>query len=143
MKHNTLPSGDAPIVDVNFKHLTVAPDRTLILKDPTRPAGCRLQGTMAIIKCGMQGVEPNSQLVAVDPDTLEVLHNIPLPEPSSVPHAITLFEGKIAIYIGMNESGRRAFWNPSTKKLSLDDSWVIRPMQKGQTSATAPIPRTA
>lgn len=139
LKHNTLPTGDAPIADVNFKHLTVAPDRTLILKDQTRPTGCKLQGTMAIIKCGMQGMkQPNSQLVAVDPDTLDVLDDIPLPEPSSVPHAITIYGDRIAIYLGMNESGRRAFWDPAAKKLSLDDSWVIRPMQKGQTTATAP-----
>ncbi|MGY6276068.1 hypothetical protein [Methylomonas sp. MgM2] len=139
LKHNTLPSGAAPVEDVNFKHLTVAPDRTLIVKDQTRPTGCKLQGTMAIIKCGMQGMkQPNSQLVAVDPDTLEVLDDIPLPEPSSVPHAITMFEGKIAIYLGMNASARRAFWDPAAKKLTLDETWVIQPMQEGQTTATAP-----
>jgi hypothetical protein len=139
LKHNTLPGGAAPIADVNFKHLTIAPDRTLILKDQTRPIGCTLQGTMAIIKCTEEGMkQPNSVLVAVDPDTLRVLDDIPLPEPSSVPHAITMFEGKIAIYLGMNESARRAFWDPATKKLSLDTSWVIHPMQKGQTTATAP-----
>jgi hypothetical protein len=94
---------------------------------------------MAIIVCGEQGMkQPNSQLVAVDPDTLEILHDISLPEPSSVPHAITMFEGRIAIYLGFNESARRAFWDPETKKLSLDDSWVIYPMQEGQTTATAP-----
>jgi hypothetical protein len=136
LKHNTLPSGPAPAADVNFKHLTVAPDGTLIVKDQTRPIGCTLQGTMAILKCA--GEQPNSELVAVNPDTLEVLDAIPLPEPSDVPHAITMFEGKIAIYLGMNQSARRAFWDPATKKLSLDESWVIHPVQKGQTTATAP-----
>ena len=73
-KTNTLPGGDAPIEDVNFKHLTIAPDGTLILKDQTRPIGCTLQGTMAIIACAQQGMKsPNSVLVAVDPKTLEVL----------------------------------------------------------------------
>ncbi|MEO8655824.1 MAG: hypothetical protein ABI409_16975, partial [Ramlibacter sp.] len=33
LKRNTLPSGAAPPADVNFKHLTIAPDGTLILKD--------------------------------------------------------------------------------------------------------------
>lgn len=136
LKHNILPAGEAPIADVNFKHLTIAPDGTLILKDQTRPVGCTLQGTMAILKC--EGKQPNSQLVAVDPDTLEILHDIPLPEPSDVPHAITMFEGRIAIYLGFNESARRAFWDPVAKKLSLDESWAIYPMQKGQTTATAP-----
>ena len=139
LKHNTLPAGEAPVEDVNYKHLTVAPDGTLILKDQTRPLGCKLQGTVAIIKCTEQGMkQPNSQLVAVDPDTLEVLDDIPLPEPATAPHIVTTFEGRIAIYIPMDESGRRAFWDPKTKKLSLDESWVIRPMQKGQSAATAP-----
>jgi hypothetical protein len=94
---------------------------------------------VAIIKCAEEGMkQPNSILLAVDPDSLEVLDSLPLPEPSTVPHAITMYEGRIAIYIGMNESARRAFWDPATKKLSMDESWVIHPMQKGQTSATAP-----
>ncbi len=139
LKRNTLPNGPAPVADVNFKHLTVAPDRTLILKDQTRPTGCNLQGTVAIIVCAEKGMkQPNSILVAVDPDTLEILDQLPLPEPSTVPHAITMFDGKIAIYIGYNESAGRAFWDPAAKKLSMDDSWVLHPMQKGQTSATAP-----
>ena len=139
LKHNFLPHGDAPVENVNFKHLTIAPDRTLILKDQTRPENCDLQGTMAIIKCGMEGKkQPNSVLVAVNPDTLEVLDMLQLPEPASSPHIVTTFEDKIAIYIGMNESARRYFWNPNSKKLSADDSWVIYPMQKGQTTATAP-----
>ena len=139
LKHNTLPSGEAPTADVNFKHLTIAPDRTLILKDQTRPIGCTLQGTMAIIQCGMKGMkQPNSVLVAVNPGTLEVLDTLQLPEPASSPHIVTMFEGRIAIYIGMNESARRYFWDPISKKLSADESWVLHPIQKGQSTATAP-----
>jgi hypothetical protein len=71
LRHNMLPGGAAPPADVNYKHLTIAPDRTLILKDQTRPFGCTLQGTVAIIKCAMEGMkQPNSQLTAVDPETL-------------------------------------------------------------------------
>jgi hypothetical protein len=139
LKFNTLPSGAAPAADVNYKHLTIAPDRTLILKDQTRPLGCKLQGTVAIIKCAAEGMkQPNSQLVAVDPETLEVLHDIELPEPATSPHIVTTFEGRIAIYVSMDTMVQRAFWDPATKKLSLDASWVIQPMAKGQTAATAP-----
>lgn len=123
LKQNFLPAGEAPIADVNFKHLTIAPDGTLILKDQTRPFGCTLQGTVAIIKCAEEGMkQPNSQLVAVDPDTLEIIHDIPLSEPSTVPHSINIFEGRIAIYLGMNQSARRAFWDPATCKLSMDET---------------------
>ena len=139
LKHNTLPGGEAPLYTVNFKHLTIAPDHTLILKDQTRPVGCTVQGTIGIIKCIEQGMkQPNSVLVAVNPDTLEVLDMLQLPEPASSPHIVTMFAGRIAIYIGMNTSARRYFWDPAARKLSADASWVIYPMQKGQTTATAP-----
>jgi hypothetical protein len=139
LKHNTLPTGEAPLYTANFKHLTIAPDRTLIMKDQTRPVGCTEQGTMGIIKCIEKGLkQPNSVLVAVNPDTLEVLDMLQLPEPASSPHIVTTFGDRIAIYIGMNVSARRYFWDPATKKLSADESWVIYPMQKGQTTATAP-----
>ena len=139
LRQNTLPTGDADPADVNFKHLTVAPDRTLILKDQTRPTGNKGQGTMAIIQGVNHGLkQPNSHLVAVHPDTLEILAELPLPEPATVPHSIAMFEGRIAAYIGMDSGCRRAFWDPDAKKLSMDDTWHMQPIQEGQTTADAP-----
>jgi hypothetical protein len=37
----------------------------------------------------------------------------------------------------MKESARRYIWDPQTKKFSADESWVVFPMQKGQSAATA------
>jgi len=82
--------------------------------------------------------QPNSQLTAVDPNTLDVLDSIELPEPATAPHVVTTFEGRIAIYIGMNTRVQRAFGDPATKKLALDDSWIIRPIRKGQSTPAAP-----
>jgi hypothetical protein len=139
LKHNTLPTGETPPAYANFKHLTVAPDRTLILKTQTRPVGCTEQGTLGIIKCIEKGMKmPNSVLVAVNPDTLEVLDWLQLPEPAPSPFDVTMYQGRIAVYVGMADSVRRYFWDPATKKLSADASWVIHPMEKGQTAATAP-----
>ncbi|MGB7934627.1 MAG: hypothetical protein WCH04_20860 [Gammaproteobacteria bacterium] len=139
LKHNTLPSGPAPAADVNFKHLTIAPDGTLILKDQTRPVGCTLQGTMAIIKCAEEGMkQPNSVLVAVDPETLKVLDSLPLPEPAPSPHIIAPYHDKIAIYMGMINTAVRYFWDPATKKLSADEDWMVRPLAEGQNAMTAP-----
>ena len=139
LKMGTLPSGEAPPADSNFKHLTIAPDRTLIYKNQTRPVGCTGQGTLGIIKCIQDGMKmPKSVLVAVNPDTLEVLDMLQLPEPAPSPHIITKHNDRIAIYIGLAESVRRYFWDPAAKKLSADDSWVVYPIAKGQTTATAP-----
>ena len=139
LKSAVLPTGNSPRGDVNFKHLTIARDGTLILKDQTRPKGCPLQGTMAIIICTQKGLkQPNSRLVALNPNTLEVLAQADLPEPSTVPHIITMFEGKIAIYVGVDTGALRYFWDPRTKKLTRDESWEARPQKPGQTTSDAP-----
>lgn len=139
LKTNTLPPGDAPLEDVNFKHLTIAPDGTLILKDQTRPVGCTLQGTMAIIACAQKGMKmPNSVLVAVDPETLEVLDSLPLPGPAPSPHIVLPYGRQIAIYMGVGDTARRYFWHPIRKKLTADDSWVVHPLAEGQEALTAP-----
>lgn len=139
LKHNTLPVGEAPVADVNYKHLTIAPDRTLILKCQTRPVGEKSQGTMAIFAGLAKGLkQPNSYLCAVNPDTLEILHHIQLPEPSSSPHIIDKLGEKIAIYVPLNSGMMRVIWDPSAKKLTPDESWVVKPMKPGQTTSTAP-----
>jgi hypothetical protein len=138
LRHNTLPTGDAPPADVNFKHLTIAPDRTLILKCQTRPTGEKGQGTMAIFKGLMAGLkQPNSHLVAVHPDTLEVLHHVPLPEPSSSPHIVTTLEGRIVTYVPLDSGMMRCVWDPDAKRLAVDESWRVKPMKPGQTTSTA------
>ncbi len=137
LKHNTLPSGEAPAEDVNYKHLTIAPDGTLILKCQTRPIGETSQGTMAIFKGLMKGLkQPNSYLLAVHPDTLEILAELQLPEPASAPHIIDEHDGKIGIYIPLDSGMMRCIWDPAAKKLSKD-SWYVKAMKPGQTAATA------
>lgn len=139
LKRTTLPTGETPPSNSNFKHVTIAPDGTIIAKNQTRPIGFDEQGTLAIIKGVMAGFkQPNSHLVAVDPTTLAVLDHLALPEPATVPHIISMFEDKIAIYIGVDRGALRYFWDSSTRKLSQDKSWVVSPMQKGQTTSDAP-----
>jgi hypothetical protein len=139
LKSATLPPGPGPVIDMNYKHVTIAPDSTLIVKDQTRPSGCTLQGAPAIMQCLKQGMkQAPSVIVAVDPNTLRVLDKITLPEPATVPHVITTFGGKIAIYVGVNSGALRYFWDPDRKKLSRDVSWSVDPMKPGQTTSDAP-----
>jgi len=138
LKSNTIPPGPSPVENVNYKHLTIAPDGTVILKDQTRPIGSKLQGTMAIIKGIEEGMkQPNSNLVAVDPNTLEILDEIALEEPASSPHIVTMYKDKIAIYFAANIKAYRYFWDPRTKKLSKDD-WEVLAMEEGQTTGACP-----
>jgi hypothetical protein len=139
LKSNTLPTGEVPVADCHFKHVTVAPDGTIILKNQNRPIGETGQGSMAMIVGMHQGLkQPNSSYVAVDPDTLDVLDRIELPESAPSPHVITMFEGKIAIYAAAQVHAYRYFWDPKEKKLSQDKSWVVSFPAKGQQFAACP-----
>lgn len=94
---------------------------------------------MAIIICAQKGMkQPNSRLVAVNPDTLEVLAQADLPEPSTVPHVITILEGKIAIYVGIDTGALRYFWDSKAKTLTRDKSLEAKPQKPGQTTSDAP-----
>ena len=53
-----------PVENANYKHLTIAPDGTLIMKDQTRPIGSKLQGTMAIIKGVQEGMKQRNSVSA-------------------------------------------------------------------------------
>jgi hypothetical protein len=139
LKAGSLPSGQAPPEDSHFKHLTVAPDGTLILKNQTRPAGATEQGTMAMIKGVRKGVElPPSVFVAVDGETLEVLDTAQLPELAATPHGITMFDGRIAIYTCATDFAYRYFWDPDAKKLTADESWKVPYLEEGQSTGDAP-----
>ncbi len=139
VRTGSLPSGEAPPGDSHFKHLTVAPDGTLILKNQTRAKGITDQGTLAMVKGVRKGMRlPPSIFVAVDGQTLEVLDTVQLPEPAVTPHGIATFEGKIAIYTCANEHGYRCFWDPDSRKLALDESWVVPYLEGGQSTGDAP-----
>jgi len=139
LKRTTLPTGDTAPSNSNYKHVTIAPDGTIIVKNQTKAVGYDGQGTLAIVKGVQAGFkQPNSHLVALDPGTLEILDHVQLPEPVTVPHIITMFEGKIAIYLGAPSGAFRYFWDPAAKKLSQDTSWVPKPLAKGQTTPDAP-----
>ena len=119
VRTGSLPSGEAPPGDSHFKHLTVAPDGTLILKNQTRAKVITDQGTLAMVKGVRKGMRlPPSIFVAVDGQTLEVLDTVQLPELAATPHGITTCEGKIAIYTCADEHAYRCFWDPDSRKLA-------------------------
>jgi len=139
LQHVALPTGSALPEGSNFKHLTIAPDGTLILKNQTRATPCEIQGTLAAFQCpGGVGASPGSTIVAVDPQTFEIYDHIGVPENAVVPHTITMFDGKIAIYASSILRAYRYFWDPESRKLSQDKDWVVSYLEAGQTTGDAP-----
>jgi hypothetical protein len=139
LQHIALPA-DAPAEGSNFKHLTIAPDGTLILKNQTRATPCDIQGTLAAFQCpGGVGASPGSTILAVNPETFEIYDRVGVPENAVTPHTITVHDGKIAIYAPSVLKFYRFIWDPETKKLSQDTDWVVGDyLADGQTSGDAP-----
>ncbi len=142
VKARDLPApGPVAPTDINYKELTVAPDGTIILRSQNRPENCNQQGGGGLEGCSQSagGAEQKpSAFLAIDPDTLKVYDSLVAPEDSATPPIIAAYHGKIAIYSAMLQKAYRFFWDPKSKTLSQDKSWVANYLQKGQTVGDAP-----
>lgn len=138
LKHVPLPA-DAPPEGSNFKHLTIAPDGTLILKNQTRATPCDIQGTLAAFQCpGGALASPGSTIHAVNPETLEIYDSVSVPSNAVSPHSVTVHDGKIMIYVTSITNFYRFIWDPENKQLSQDTDWVVENyLEKGQTAGDA------
>ena len=142
LKARTLPSpGPVTPNDINYKELTIAPDGTIILRSQNRPENCNQQGGGGLEACSQSagGTEQKpSDFLAINPDTLQVYDQVVAPEDSATPPIIAPYQGKIAIYTAMLQKAYRYFWDPATKKLTQDKSWVANYLASGQTVGDAP-----
>lgn len=142
LKARSLPDpGPVTARSINYKELTIAPDGTIILRSQNRPENCNQQGGGGLISCSQSAGGPQqkpSAFLAIDPTTLEIYDELVAPEDSATPPIITEYDGRIAIYTAMLEKAYRFFWDPETKQLSQDDSWVVDYLEKGQTVGDAP-----
>ena len=142
VKERDLPSpGPVTPRSINYKELTVAPDGTIILRSQNRPENCNQQGGGGLEGCSQSAGGPEqkpSAFLAIDPNTLKVYDQLVAPEDSATPPIIAPYQGKIAIYTAMLQHAYRFFWDPATKKLTQDKSWVASYLQNGQTVGDAP-----
>lgn len=76
--------------------------------------------------------------MAIDPGSFKILDTLQLPEIGATPHIIVPYNGKTAIYSAAAKNVYRSFWDPATKKLSPDNSWVASPLKQGQSGGDAP-----
>ena len=142
VKERDLPApGPVTPRSINYKELTVAPDGTIILRSQNRPENCNQQGGGGLEGCSQSAGGPEqkpSAFLAIDPNTLKVYDQLVAPEDSATPPIIAPYQGKIAIYTAMLQHAYRFFWDPATKKLTQDKSWVASYLQNGQTVGDAP-----
>jgi hypothetical protein len=132
-----LPTLAAPR-DTSYNGFDALADGTLIAKTVYREAGCTNQGFSAFLHCPNPTNVPNSLIVAINPQTLQVIDQIEAEEFTGGRVSCVRFAGKNRIYLpGTSKIYRYLFEN---QHLSLDSSWgpvTYLDPASGQNPATA------
>lgn len=120
--------------DISYNGFTMLDSGVLVAKSIGR-GRCDLEGFSALLQCD-QSKFPSSVLVAINPDTLEVLSSLVLPEPAFGRITSTTYKGRVLIYLTGPINLVRYEWIGG--KLRPDETWgPIAYLLPGQTSAPA------
>jgi hypothetical protein len=85
--------------NTSYNGINALPDGTIVVKSLYRVAGCDLDGPAAILNCPNAGNVPASNLISVDPETLEIIDNITLPAFAGARPTITRYRGVDYVYL--------------------------------------------
>ncbi len=127
--------------NANFDGFVIAPDDvgTIIMKTQNRPVDCPTQGNGAMSTCQSEyGPQPNTTVVAVDPNSLETIDALLLDQSIVARPIVTTYLGVIYMYLAGTSTAVRVSWDPDSKTLSQDMSWAPEYLQPGGTGGTAP-----
>lgn len=127
--------------NANYDGFVIAPDDlgTILMKTQNRPVGCPTQGNGAMTTCQEDyGPQPNTTVVAVDPNTLETINALLLDQSIVARPIVTTYLGVIYMYLAGTSTAVRVSWDPDSMTLSQDMSWAPEYLQPGGTGGTAP-----
>jgi hypothetical protein len=131
-----------PATDANFDGFRMAtdPGGVILMKTQTRSIGCPIQGNAAISECPAQGYgpDPNTTVVAVDPNTLQTVDAILLDQNVIARPIVGAHGNQSYMYLNGSTNLARVIWDPDTQKLSVDSTWAPVTLLSGQTGGTAP-----
>jgi len=86
----------------------------------------------------MYGAQPDTTVVAVDPETLGMIDAIKLDQEVTARPIVTKHKNNIYMYMAGTTTLQRIIWDPKTSKLSVDTSWAPEYLLPGQTVGDAP-----
>ena len=131
-----LPTGQSAPRDTSYNGYDALPDGTIIAKTVNRQQGCTENGFSAFLQCPDPSDVPPSVMVAVDPESLDVIDQITLPEMMGGRVTTATYDGKTYIYLpGTKSLYRYTFENGA---FAQDTTWGPVPYLKpGQTAGSA------
>lgn len=126
-------------VNTSYNGINALADGTIIVKSLYRTAGCTLPGPTALLSCPDAQNVPASNLISVNPGTMQIIDTITLPAFAGARPTITRFKGVDYVYLLENTSNVVRYAVKSGK-FSLDTAWTPAPVPyAGQTTGGSVI----
>lgn len=124
---DTPPTYDSTLTDdavnTSYNGINALPDGTIVVKSLYRVAGCTLNGASALLKCPDARDVPASNLISVDPKTMQIIDNITLPTFAGARPTITRYHGVDYVYLLENTSNAVRY-SVHNGIFTLDTSWT-------------------
>ena len=110
-------------VNTSYNGINALPDGTIVVKSLYREAGCPQNGPSALLKCPNPQDVPASNLISVNPNTMQIIDNITLPVFAGARPTITRHNDVDYVYLLENTSNAVRY---SVKNgiFTLDTGWT-------------------
>lgn len=119
--YSTTLSNDA--ANTSYNGINALPDGTIVVKSLYRVAGCTMNGPTAILNCPDSKNVPASNLISVNPTTMQIIDNITLPALAGARPTITTYNGVDYVYLLENQSNAVRY-SVKNGMFTLDTSWT-------------------
>jgi len=119
--YDSTPTEDAP--NTSYNGINALPDGTIVVKSLYRVAGCTLNGPSAILSCPNSRNVPASNLISVNPKTMEIIDNITLPAFAGARPSITRYHGVDYVYL-LEATSNTVRYSVHNGVFTLDTSWA-------------------
>jgi hypothetical protein len=85
--------------NTSYNGINALPDGTIVVKSVYRVAGCDKDGGSALLKCENSGNVPRSNLISINPHTMQTIQIYTLPAPAPARPTITRYHGVDYVYL--------------------------------------------
>ena len=110
-------------VNTSYNGINALPDGTIVVKSLYRVAGCTMNGPSALLNCPDARNVPASNLISVNPKTMQIIDNITLPAFAGARPTITRYHGVDYVYLLENISNAVRY-SVQDGKFTLDTGWT-------------------
>jgi hypothetical protein len=119
--YDTTPTENA--ANTSYNGINALPDGTIVVKSLYRVAGCTLDGPAALLDCPDAQNVPQSNLISVNPKTMQIIDNITLPAFAGARPTITRYHGVDYVYL-LEKISNAVRYSVHNGFFTLDTSWT-------------------